>query len=268
MRCVCDLRNELVREVYFSGKYEPQETGLLRRILAPGNVFVDVGANWGYFSLLAARAVGAGGRIVALECDPRIYPVLERNIALNELGCERPLQVAAADVCGSLTLRGYDASQSNWGISRVSLGTKDPSGTFYSVKGAPLDQILDDLQVGTVDCVKMDIEGAEVLALRGMTAGLHRHRYRSLLLELHSHQIRELGHEVADVITLLTGAGYRGFTIDHSPAATRRAAYSVDADPVDYLRPFEAQRPLDAWPHMLWTAPGFEASFLPRLEER
>src|ERR1700716_2774101 len=51
----CDLRDLITREVCFTGRYEPQETALLRQILQPGMTFVDVGANWGYFSLVAAQ---------------------------------------------------------------------------------------------------------------------------------------------------------------------------------------------------------------------
>ena len=49
----CDLRNSLAREVYFTGQYEPQETALIEALVRPGQTFVDVGAHWGYFSLIA-----------------------------------------------------------------------------------------------------------------------------------------------------------------------------------------------------------------------
>src|SRR5262245_56723365 len=72
----CDLRDSIAREVCFTGRYEPQETALVQAILKPGMSFVDVGANWGYFTLLAAHKVGVKGRVVSLEPDPRLFPVL------------------------------------------------------------------------------------------------------------------------------------------------------------------------------------------------
>src|SRR3989442_13351056 len=57
----CDLRDGLMREVYLTGRYEPQETALLRHLLRPGMTLVDVGANWGYFTLVGAHLVGASG---------------------------------------------------------------------------------------------------------------------------------------------------------------------------------------------------------------
>src|SRR5262249_13205461 len=79
----CDLRDAISREVCFTGRYEPQETALVRSILRPGMSFVDVGANWGYFTLLAAHLVGKGGRVISLEPDPRLFPILQRNVTRN-----------------------------------------------------------------------------------------------------------------------------------------------------------------------------------------
>ena len=79
----CDQRDSVAREVCYTGQYEPQETQLASRILRPLDVFVDVGANWGYFSLAAAHWVGARGRVVAFEPEPRLYRMLVSNIAAN-----------------------------------------------------------------------------------------------------------------------------------------------------------------------------------------
>src|SRR6266478_1482635 len=72
----CDLNDAISREVCFTGQYEPQETMLMQALLSPGMTFVDVGANWGYHTLLAAALVQSGGRIVSLEPDPRVVAVL------------------------------------------------------------------------------------------------------------------------------------------------------------------------------------------------
>src|SRR5437879_6727642 len=81
--------------------------------------FVDVSANWGYFSLLAAHLVGASGRILSLEPDPRLFSLLQTNLALNRLGQVQALQTAAGASAGWLTLAGFDETQGNFGISRV-----------------------------------------------------------------------------------------------------------------------------------------------------
>ena len=81
----CDLRDHIMREVCFTGGYEPQETALLKMMLRPGMTFVDVGANWGYFSLAAAHLVGLAGRVVSVEADPRACRTLRANFARNGL---------------------------------------------------------------------------------------------------------------------------------------------------------------------------------------
>ena len=85
LRFECDLRNVLVREAYFIGTYEPQETAIVKRALPRGGTFVDVGANWGYFTLLAAGLVGPQGHVLAIEADPRMFDILSRSLALNDV---------------------------------------------------------------------------------------------------------------------------------------------------------------------------------------
>jgi len=255
VRYVCDLRNELMREVCFTGQYEPQETMILRRLVEPGQVFVDEGAQWGYFSILAAQKVTERGCVIAIEADPRIFALLETNLAVNALPNVTAVQVAVAAAPGSVTLAGYAEGTGNWGISRLvpAGASEEPS---FQVAAEPLDAILDRLCIPVADWVKMDIEGAEGLALAGMARGLAAHRYRRIVLELHPAELRAHSHDAAGIIALLGQARYRGYTIDHSPAGTRRAAYG-QVGPLALLRPI-APMALDPWPHTLWTAPGVE----------
>jgi FkbM family methyltransferase len=255
LRFECDLRNGLAREVFFTGQYEPQETCLVRALLRPGDTFLDVGAHWGYFTFLAAEAVTPSGRVVAVEADPRIHRTLMANLALNQLPHVSALHVAAAAEEGTVKLEGYDEAQDNWGISRVR-DASQASARAFSVPARPLDAVLDELGLGRVSLVKMDIEGAEVFALAGMRQGLQAHRYERLLLELHPPQLREHGSDPAKLTAMLTESGYRGWVVDHSPEATRRWAYARVLEPHMLLRPLSPSEPLDAWPHVLWVAPG------------
>jgi FkbM family methyltransferase len=257
LRFECDLRNALAREVYFTGRYEPQETQLVRRLLEPGGVFIDVGAHWGYFSLLAIDRVGRSGRVVAIEADPRIYRTLARNFALNGLTNAVAVHAAAAAEPGVLTLAGYDETQGNWGLSRLAGGgAAAVPGTTFEVPSRRIDDLLDEQRIATVDLLKMDIEGAEVLALQGMRSGLQSGRYRRILLELHPAAIRDFGTDAAAVVGDLTGAGYRGWTIDHAMTTFREAAYGRLPGPEAYVQPFDPTAPLDVWPHQIWEAPG------------
>src|SRR3989441_6546498 len=115
----CNLRDAICREVCFTGGYEPQETALARGILRPGMCFLGVGANWGYFTLLAAHLVGTGGRVISLEPDPRLFSILLESLIRNEVDQATALPLAAADSRGVLLLAGYRESGGNFGVSRV-----------------------------------------------------------------------------------------------------------------------------------------------------
>lgn len=254
----CDLADTIAREVCFTGRYEPQETAVLKAVLRPGDVFVDVGANWGYFTLLAAHRVGAGGRVVSLEPDPRLFPVLAENVARNGLAQVLPLQVAASDAEGSMRLAGFDEAGGNSGLSRLVPGDGPVAGPVFDVPTRPLDALLDELGLGRVDVLKMDIEGAEGLALRGLARLLAARGVSRLLLELHPAQLVRHGHSAAAVAALLSEAEYVPWAIDHSRGATRRAAYAIDLRPESLLHRWDARSTLDDWPHLLWIAPGVE----------
>ncbi|HEX2205364.1 MAG TPA: FkbM family methyltransferase, partial [Longimicrobium sp.] len=185
MRFACDLRDLIAREAFFTGRYGPQETALLKAVLRPGATFVDVGANWGYFTLLAAHLVGPAGRVVAFEPDPRLVRLLDANVAANGLAQATVVPRAAADAGGMLTLAGFDAEAGNWGLSSVVARDGEGNGARFAVEAARIDDELDAREIERVELLKMDIEGTEDRALAGMAGGLARGRYRRVLVELH-----------------------------------------------------------------------------------
>ncbi|MGA9771244.1 MAG: FkbM family methyltransferase [Blastocatellia bacterium] len=250
----CDLRDSIAREICFNSRYEPQETSLIESILRPGMTFADVGANWGYFTLIAAHLVGKAGRIISLEPDPRLFQTLQDNVSRNDLSQVTALQLAAADKPGTLALNGYDENGGNWGVSSL-IADAVESAAIFPATARPLDALLDEQGIDRVDLLKMDIEGAEEMALRGMSEGLAKHRYRRILLEAHPALLRAQKRTTKDVLDLLIAAGYQGWIIDHSSQAIRRAAYARALDPADYLKRMDSTDCFDEWPHFLWLAP-------------
>jgi FkbM family methyltransferase len=250
---VCDLRDSISREVCFAGGYEPQETVLVGEILQPGMTFVDVGANWGYFTLLGASRVGPAGRVVALEPDPRMYRLLTENVERNRWDHVTCLPVAASGQAGTVRLSGFLESDGNFGLSRVV--ASDPDAHVMEAEAKSLDAILDNLEIASVDLLKMDIEGAEGFAVAGLAHALEAHRVKRILLELHPSYLGEHDMTVESVLTPLIKAGYGGMIIDHSPQATRDAAYGRTRRSARLLRPYSPDQHLDEWPHLLWVAP-------------
>jgi FkbM family methyltransferase len=251
LRFVCDLRDGNAREVCFTGRYEPQETAVVGAVLRPGGTFVDVGANWGYFSLLGASLVGPAGRVVSVEPDPRLFALLEANVAANGLANLHPLRAAASDRAGEVRLAGFDPDAGNWGVSRIAPDRPDGPDSF-TAPAVSLDAALDALGVGQVDLLKMDIEGAEDVALAGMADGLRARRYARLLIELHPTFLAARSVRPESVIDRLLAAGYRAWEIRHDRQTARRAAYARTLDPASFLTPWDPGRDLGAWPHFLF----------------
>lgn len=242
LRFTCDLNDAISREVYFTGQYEPQLTLLLQAVTMPGGVALDLGANWGYFSLLLAALVGERGRVVSLEPEPRLFRRLQTDIMDNRLSWVDGLETAASDVDGPLWLEPYPDAPGNWGVSRVGSGAQG-----LRVTGRTVDRLLNERGIQRVDVTKMDVEGAEGAALRGMAAGLRCQRYRYLLIEWHPVQLGQAN--LASARRLLSDAGYRSWAIDYSKLATQQAAYH------GRVRLRSAQEPVDDWPHALFVCP-------------
>jgi FkbM family methyltransferase len=260
VKFLCDPRDGIAREACFMGYYEPQETALMLHLVRPGMCFVDVGANWGYFTLLSADLVGPQGKVIAFEPHPALFAQLQNNVARNDMTWATTLPIAVADLAGEMTLMGFEEGTSNWGVSR--LGTKSESNSpQFRVQTGLLEDILDRESVTEVDMLKMDIEGAETLVLPTMRKGLSSGRYKRILLELHPLAVKEAGLMPQSLIELVLSFGYRGWTIDHSPAAFRRAAYRLPDSPAEFLTPVDTGAPLAEWPHILFLAPGVDPTW-------
>ena len=247
----CDPRDSVAREVCYTGVYEPQETQLVLRILNRGDVFVDAGANWGYFTLVGAARVGSAGRILAFEPEPRLFDLLRGNLALNGVDWVSPHRVGIADRQGSLPFTAYVDSSGNWGQSRAALpGTR----ADFEIDAVALDDVLDDAQVGCVQLTKIDVEGGEAAALAGMRRGLAAGRYRYVIVECHPALLSAHGHHEEDTLRPLADAGYRLWTIFHTPDRHRLAARKRLAAR-ELLRPYAGGAFAAEWPHVLAAAP-------------
>jgi len=248
----CDLRDGIMREVCLTGRYEPQETALLQQILRSGMTFVDVGANWGYFTLCAAHLVGRTGRVVSMEVDPRACRTLRANIERNKLEAVTLLEIAASDAPGVLRLHEYEpcANESgNFGLTGAE--AKGNSHRQFDVAASPIDDVLDRAGIAQVDLLKMDIEGSEGRALAGLRRALGDRRIKFLLLEVHPQYLRDQGTSVERIVADLRGYGYRAWKIDHSPSAHRRIA-SGKMEITSALTPLADMDDLGPWPHLLW----------------
>lgn len=254
----CDLRSHHDREVCFTGHYEAQETIVAQYILKQGMVFVDVGANWGYFTLFASQLVGQVGKVLSIEPHPQLFMVLQENVDFNSLKQVTCLQIAASDKEGFCALIGYEEDSDNRGISRLASDKNNSVVEIptFTVACESLDSVLQKQNMTNVDLLKMDIEGAEMIALQGLKQNLMQQKIKRIILELHPGQLTGWGFSPEMVMEFLQNWGYRGYTIDYSPATIRKAAYNKIRSAKELLKPLKTTDSLDAWPHQLWLAPG------------
>jgi FkbM family methyltransferase len=161
---------EVGTHIYGDKIYEPHITRHMKHALAPGMFFLDVGANIGYFTLLAAHLVGCQGKVFAVE--PYQYNVKLLYLSAQRNGFEN-VEILPFAVADKRTLLAYDNVASNGVISEISLDIDSvlQSSLIYGVR---LDDVLRDIE--RLDVIKIDVEGAEYMALDGGRNLLRKHR--------------------------------------------------------------------------------------------
>jgi FkbM family methyltransferase len=204
---VC-LGDWLGRHVFVRGEYEPGTSLVVKALLQPGDTFVDVGANVGYFTLLGSRTVGPTGHVYAFEPVPATRSDLATNLRLNDATNVTVFEHALSNSPGQATFSVGPVDHR--GTS--SLRSLTNSTEQITVATARLDDLL-SVQ-GKVSLIKIDVEGAELLVLEGMTTCLGRDR-PDLIIEVTDPYLKALGHSATQLSTMLADLGYRMYLIDH-----------------------------------------------------
>ena len=193
------------RHVYVFGTLEPPLTSWLQSRLRPGDVFLDFGANVGWFTLLAARAVGPSGHVVAFECVPSILEQLRRNLADNGADNVTVRPVIAADTAGEGEV--FVASALNTGMSgtgAVPGGRSEGLVPRVVAADAVPRELWDRVRV-----VKIDVEGDELAVLRGLAPLLDRlPAGASLVVEVSPSRLAERQQSGAELMRFLTSRGF------------------------------------------------------------
>jgi FkbM family methyltransferase len=207
LRLFVDLSDHVIGGAIIRGYFETSEAEFVRRTVRPGQTVVDMGANIGFFTVLLGSLVGPTGRVVAFEPHPRNAELLARSIAENGFGDRVVIERAAVgDRTGTAEL--------------VVLDNPFNGGGFYldaAGRGAPAGHRLEEVRVvaldeyplpGPVGFVKIDVEGAEPLALRGAARLLERDR-PVILSEIHPGQLATVaGCRAEELVAEVEGYGY------------------------------------------------------------
>lgn len=203
-RMPLELSEHIQRHIYL-GDFEPWETRQVRRWLRPGMSFVDVGANVGYFTLLACSRVGPQGRVFACEPSPWAFQRLQATLRDNALSQARAFNFALGAEPGELSLHFTSEGNANHTPSMV----PQPGARTVPVQVRTLDSCLEEWALERVDLMKVDVEGFEPQVLQGARRALAAGRIAALLCEFNDPWLRRSGSSAAELFALLRQWGFR-----------------------------------------------------------
>jgi FkbM family methyltransferase len=188
--------------------YEPELT-FLNRFLKEGETFVDAGANCGVYTISAGNIVGAKGKVLAFEPGEEIFAMLQRSVDSNSYHQVRLFNAGLSNQAGTAQLYAHPHGASSFSLGRA----HEDAGESFTIQLKRLDDVLDAEGIRTVDCMKMDVEGAEELILQGATRLFDRCKPR-VIFEINPRAIGTLGLSADGAWRFLEKRGYKFFTLD------------------------------------------------------
>jgi len=219
--------NYLTELVLYSGTYESEQTRLFRSECRPGDTVIDVGANIGWYTVIASKLVGNAGRVIAFEPDPENFAILERNVLANGCGNVSIEQKALSNVAGTLTLY---LDQENKGTHSTVFRRK--GGRSVQVEALRLDDYLKN-RCKKVDLVKVDVEGAEPMVLEGMTRTIESSPGIRLVVEFAPERVIAVGRQPEQYLKGFADHGFLIYVIDEEKCQV------IPATPGGILAPYE-----------------------------
>lgn len=197
------------RRILTDGVYEPEIARALSVVLRPGDVFFDVGANIGLHSIIAASC---GAEVHAFEPAPHLLKKIEHNVRLNRLeGGIRIVPLAASNRAGAATL--YLAERQDDGSHSLLQGVPGQTITGVPITTTTLDSYVAETSVAPPALVKIDVEGAEALALDGAQNLLASPQPPIFIIETADRLADSIGESAASVLGRLSRHGYRIFIL-------------------------------------------------------
>jgi FkbM family methyltransferase len=198
-----DLFERIQSYMYFIGEYERYETKKFTSAIESGDVILDLGANIGYFSMIASKRLGKEGHVYAFEASPKIYELLCKNCSLSQINNITPLRLAVADRESVLSFKLPQNLQEQGSGSLSSNGTGD-----IEVQAITIDGFIQKEKLSRLDSIKMDIEGAELKAFFGMKETICRYQPK-IIFEFSPARYEERDiSEFKSLVELMSELGY------------------------------------------------------------
>jgi FkbM family methyltransferase len=211
-----DPKDDVGRCIYYFGVWEPNLTAWITRSLSPGDTFVDVGANVGYFSALAAGIVKDQGSVVSIESMPRTCDVLKANYELNGIHNGRIVPIAVWDTVGDIEMFGPSTGVIGTASAIKSRADQWELKSKVTVACAPLCSILTATELKSTRIVKIDVEGAEWRVVSGMNELMKNGRDDlEVVLEVNPDSLRLEGQSCQTLYALFRKFGFHPYQIEN-----------------------------------------------------
>ena len=204
LRVPADLRYTSVTSFVLRDWSEP-ELRELHQFVSPGGVFIDAGANIGLYTLKAARLAGPEGIVVAVEPGTTAADRLAANVAMNRFATVRLVRKALSDRNGTAVLHHVSAGGD---LQAFSLLGDSATRDGEEVATVTLDTLVEELKLPRIDCIKMDVEGAEPMVVEGARRSLERW-HPTILFEVNSAILHRRGERTDGCWERLEAMGYR-----------------------------------------------------------
>lgn len=188
---------------FYPSRYEPEKAAFLRRHCTPESTVVDVGAHFGVFTVIMARAVGPRGAVLAFEPTPSTRVALQRTVDNNH--CQAVVSVRSEAVSSSDGEQEFIASQHVGDMGNSLVAHAAGGSERVRIRTVALDSVVGG---DPVSCLKIDAEGAELDILEGAATILHERR-PALTLEIHPWALEQQGQHPREIWKLLSELGYR-----------------------------------------------------------
>lgn len=206
-----DLSKQMGNAIYWRGAHDWAPIFVLEKNLGNGGTFIDIGANQGEYTLWGARKTSNEGLVIAYEPSEEIFDQLEKNILLNKgiIPHVRLRRIGLSDKPGVLKL--FTKQGKNEGVNTV-FPTREHQLEIGEIELTTLDMEMECFNLPKIDLVKIDVEGAELLVLKGSKNTLSKYKPK-LLIEINRQSCLSAGYEPTEIIRFLEGFDYDLFVI-------------------------------------------------------
>jgi FkbM family methyltransferase len=203
----CDTQSFLEWYIFFYGAFRPEVSRLINRMLRPGQVAIDIGANVGMHSVIMANRVGPTGHVVVFEPDPHPMGRLRRNMALNGIDWVTTVEAAVSARSETRTFYLHDDTIGNFANASLVAANVGKQTASVEMQVVSIDEWMRDNPLPRVDVVKLLAQGEEYNALQGMRGLIERDRPKIFFLYEPSYWHRQ-NLELMDAVKFFAGHGY------------------------------------------------------------